>query len=515
MTKRIGEVYLVGSGPGDPGLITVNGFSLIKAADCIVYDQLAPRELLKSARPECELIFVGKEGGGASFPQKAINELLVKKARAGKRVVRLKGGDPFVFGRGGEEALFLKRHRIPFGVVPGISSAVAVPAYAGIPLTHRKLTSVLSIVTGHEAGDKAGSSIDFSSLARGGGTLVFLMGVGRLAKISGKLVSGGLAPGTPCALIGRGTTPNQRVVVGRLDNIPKLAAKEGMKPPCVLVIGKVVGMRKLLNWFETRPLFGRKIVVTRTREQASRLSAALWKNGAEAIEFPTIKIKNPPSQRPLDKAIERMGEFDWVIFTSANGVRKFLERLREKGKDLRALGNTKVCAIGDVTGEALISAGICPDYIPREYVAEGVVKGLRKFAEKGESFLIPRAREARDVLPEELRRLGGRVHVVDAYKTVRPGQFSGSILDDLRAGEIDMVTFMSSSTVRNFVSIFEGKFAGAKPAFKVASIGPITSAALRRLGYPVHVQAAAYTTDGLVRAIVKYYKKSGQACANR
>ncbi|MEK6815288.1 MAG: uroporphyrinogen-III C-methyltransferase [Nitrospirota bacterium] len=507
-----GKVILVGAGPGDPGLITLKGKEAIERADVVVYDYLASPRLLSYARPDAEKLYVGKKGGAHTVPQEGINDLIVARAREGKVVVRLKGGDPFVFGRGGEEAEELAEAGIAFEVVPGVTAAVAVPAYAGIPLTHRDFTATAAIVTGHEDPTKAESNIDWDALARIG-SLVFFMGVGNLPGIAESLIAHGRSPSTLVAVIQWGTTPRQKTVTGTLETISAEAVRADIKPPALIVVGDVVSLRDKLNWFEVLPLFGRRVVVTRTRTQASALSSRLVSLGADVLECPTIEIAPPDSFALLDKAIERIAAYHVVIFTSVNGVARFFERLWGAGKDARVLEGAKIAAIGPATGEAIEKWGVRPDLTAKVFQAEGVLDVLPREAIRGSRILIPRAAEAREVLPLELRARGATVDVVPAYRTIRPQ--TGAIeevrkgLDD---GTIDAVTFTSSSTATNFIEMLgEGSPRLKLKGVTVASIGPVTSETVRRLGLPVTVEAAEATIPALVDALVDHYKTKGRS----
>ncbi|MCL6638536.1 MAG: uroporphyrinogen-III C-methyltransferase [Firmicutes bacterium] len=500
-----GIVYLVGAGPGDPNLITVKGLDCIKKADVIVYDRLAGPRLLASARTEAELFFAGKSPDRHALKQNEINELLVAKARAGKVVTRLKGGDPFVFGRGGEEAEALAAAGIPFEVVPGVTSAVAVPAYAGIPVTHRDFTSTLAVITGNEDPEKEDSSIAWDKIATGAGTLVFLMGMANLPKISARLMENGRSPETPVALVRWGTRPEQRTITGTLADISEKAAGAGLKNPAVIIVGEVVRLRDTLNWFERKPLFGKRVLVTRSREQASALSGAIEALGGEPLEFPTIRVVEPDDFSPLDRAIDEIGRYDWIIFTSVNGVQAFFKRLRAHRKDIRLLHPARLCAIGPRTREALEAFGLIVEYVPGEYRAEQIVEGLKENIRAGQRVLLPRADIARKVLPDSLRRLGAAVDEVTAYKTVMTGDDAGPVKEMLRAGEIQIITFTSSSTVRNFVKMITGdKPEELLKGVTVACIGPVTAGTARELGIKADVVADEYTIDGLVKAVLDH-----------
>jgi uroporphyrinogen III methyltransferase/synthase len=507
---KTGRVYLIGAGPGDPGLMTVKGLACLQEADVVIYDYLANEQLLNSAKPGAEKIYVGKKGGDHTIPQGKINSLNVAKAGEGKVIVRLKGGDPFIFGRGGEEAEELAEAGIPFEIVPGVTSAIAAPAYAGIPLTHRSYTSTVAFLTGHEDPTKEESQIAWEKIATGVGTLVFLMGVGNLARIASELVKHGRSPETPVALIRWGTLPEQETYVGTLATIGEVAKVHKVKPPVIILVGEVVALRDRLNWFETLPLFGRKIVVTRSREQASDLSDRLRRLGALPIEFPTIEILPPENYDELDHCATRLGEYDWVIFTSANGVLFFIRRLLEIGRDIRDLKGPRIAAIGPKTAEELKGLKIRVDFVPREYRAEAIYEGLRKEDLGGQRILIPRAKVARDVLPAELRKAGARVDVVEAYRTIRPDSGVERVRDLLEKNQVAAVTFTSSSTVTNFVELL-GKESASKlmKGTIAASIGPVTAAKARSLGIEPAVAPKDYTIPALVEALVAHFRGKG------
>ncbi|MGD8770441.1 MAG: uroporphyrinogen-III C-methyltransferase, partial [Desulfobacterales bacterium] len=394
-----GKVYLVGAGPGDPGLITVKGLECIKNADVLIYDYLASPILLKHAQKHAEILYVGKKGGDHTLSQDEINTLIAEKAQKGLTVTRLKGGDPFIFGRGGEEAEILVKNGIPFEIVPGVTSAIAAPAYAGIPLTHRKFTSTLAFVTGHEDPLKEESSIDWAALAKGIGTLVFLMGVKNLPFITHRLIHHGMDPDTPVALIRWGTTPRQTTVTGTLHTISERAKDAGFKPPAIIVVGHVVKLREMLKWFENRPLMGLRIVVTRAREQASELVERLSDLGAECLECPTITVVPPDDFNPLDTAIQNLSTYEWLVFTSVNGVNFFFNRLYEKNKDVRALRNVNTAVIGPATAKRLFDFGLHSDIVPESYRAESIIKAFGDKDINGKKILLPRAKEARPILP--------------------------------------------------------------------------------------------------------------------
>jgi len=505
--RERGKVYLVGAGPGDVALLTLRGKELLGRADVVVYDFLANEDLLEFCSERAELIYVGKQGGGSSTPQDEINRILIRKAKEGALVVRLKGGDPFIFGRGGEEAEALAEAGIPFEIVPGVSSAVAAPAYAGIPLTHRRLASSVSIITGHEDPSKRGSRLRWDRLANASDTLVFLMGVKSLEKIVFELLRNGRDSRTPSALIEWGTTPRQRTLTAPLDRISQEARREGIRPPAVLVIGDVVSLRERLKWFEARPLFGRRVLVTRSREQASGLSAFLRSLGAEPLELPTIEIRDPRDWTSADQAIDGLESYDWVLFTSPNGVSRFLGRLKVRGRDIRDLKGKRLGCIGPATARILEQKDVRVDLVPREYRAEGLLEALSQEGVKGRRFLLPRAQDARDILPQGLRRQGGHVDVVPIYRTSRPRR-KMSILETLEGERpIDAVTFTSSSTVRNFFDLL-GLERGRELLLGavVACIGPITAKTVQDFGISPNVVAETYTLEGLVQALISHFQ---------
>ncbi|MFC1839305.1 uroporphyrinogen-III C-methyltransferase [Thermodesulfobacteriota bacterium] len=508
MECKKGTVYLVGAGPGDPGLLTVKGKNCIENADVIVYDYLANRAFLDYAKKDTELIYVGKKAGAHTMNQEEINQLICEKAAGGLSVTRLKGGDPFIFGRGGEEAQELLKAGIPFEIVPGITSAIAVPAYAGIPLTHRDHTATVVFITGHEDPSKKKSNIAWDKLATGAGTIVFLMGIGNIESICNELIKNGRSPNTPVAVIHKGTGPEQVTLEGKLRTIPQIVENSNIKPPGIIVVGDVVELRNELNWFENKPLFGRKIIVTRAREQASSFLKVLTDQGAHCIEFPTIEIIPPESWDPLDNAIEELDNYNWLLFTSVNGVKHFFERLYEQGKDIRCLNNIKVGAIGPKTADEVRLNGIIPDLVPGEYRAEAIVEAFESMNADSLKMLLPRASKAREILPDELRKMGADIKVVDAYRTVMPDFKTDDVKAMLESGEIDMVTFTSSSTVSNFMNMFKADKDKAKSWLSnvdIASIGPITSDTVRKLGLNVTVEAREYTISRLTEAILEYY----------
>jgi uroporphyrinogen III methyltransferase/synthase len=497
-------IYLVGSGPGDPGLFTVKGVRCMQEADAVVYDRLAPEALLRHASPDAERIYVGKRPGNPTMSQEEINALLVELGRAGKTVVRLKGGDPYIFGRGGEEALALIEAGLPFEVVPGVTSGVAAPAYAGIPVTHRHVSTSVAFVTGHEDPTKGRSDLDWAKMANGADTLVLYMGVGRLREISAGLVAAGRSPETPVACVRWGTIPEQRTVTGTLEDIAERVAEADLKPPAITVVGDVVALREAgLDWYERRPLFGRRVVVTRARAQAGELSAELEGLGAEVLEFPTIEIRPPEDFGPLDAAIRDLDSFGYIVFTSVNGVEAFLDRLRHHDLDLRSVPRrAKIAAIGPATAERIEGVGLRVDVVPEEYRAEALIEVLEKGSLAGERVLIPRAKVAREILPEKLREAGAEVIVPPAYESAPSSAGKEDLARRLEAGEIDCVTFTASSTVENFVGAFgAGDAARLLARTRVACIGPITAETARKHGLGVDAEAEEYTIPGLVEAV--------------
>jgi uroporphyrinogen III methyltransferase/synthase len=503
---KTGKVYLIGAGPGDPGLITVKGLACLKKADVVVYDYLANEELLGSVPQGAERIYVGKKGGDHTLSQKEISSLIAERARKGKIVARLKGGDPFIFGRGGEEAEELAREGIPFEVVPGVTSAIAVPAYAGIPLTHRNFTSTVAFITGHEDPTKEESRISWDKIATGAGTLVFLMGGENLSMIAAKLMKNGRDPETPVALIRWGTLPEQETITGKLSTIGKIAHAKRIKPPVIILVGEVVKLRDQMNWFERLPLFGKKILVTRSREQASDLSERLRELGAIPIEFPTIEVIPPENWGDIDHCASQMVEYDWIIFTSVNGVKFFIDRVFTLGLDIRDLKGPRICAIGPKTAEALRGLKLKVDFVPSEYRAESIFEGLRKETLRGKKILIPRAKVARDILPEELRKAGALVDVVEVYRTVRPAGQRKRVYELLAQKAISALTFTSSSTVSNFVEMVGKKDAQMLTAgIPIASIGPITAEKGKSLGIETTLMPQEYTIPALVEALAGHF----------
>jgi uroporphyrinogen III methyltransferase / synthase len=496
VTARPGIVYLVGAGPGDPGLMTARALELIAAADTIFYDRLIPPGALDGAREDAELVYVGKQPGVPSVPQEEIAERLVETARAGRSVVRLKGGDPFVFGRGGEEGEALREAGVQFEVVPGVTAGVAASAYAGIPVTHRDEASAVAFVTGHEDPEKGETALDWDALARFPGTLVFYMGVKQLGENAAALIEAGRDPGEPAAAIERGTMAGQRTVSATLATIAEAVGREGVGAPALIVVGQVAARRERLAWLERRPLHGRRVVVTRARAQASGLAATLRALGAEVVELPAIRIEPRTESAEVRDAVGSIGEYALVCLTSPNGVRLLFEALADGGRDARALANATVAAIGSGTARALREQGIVTDVVPERFVAEALVDALADVEVEGRRVLVARAAEARDVLPDALRARGAEVDVVALYETVRE-EPSAEAVEAAQAA--DYVTFTSSSTVTNLTAALGDRF---PPSARVVSIGPVTSEAVRTAGLEVDVEAERHDIDGLLDALL-------------
>lgn len=500
------KVYLIGAGPGDPGLLTLKGRDILRRADVIVYDYLANDALLAHAREGAELIYAGKKGGDHTLPQEEINSLIVSRAREGKVVARLKGGDPYMFGRGGEEAEELMAAGLEFEVVPGVTSGIAGPAYAGIPLTHRAHSSSVCFVTGHEDPAKPDTAHNWEALAKSASTLVFYMGMKNLPDISRKLIDAGMPAGTPAALVRWGTTGRHRSLASTIGELPEQAERHGFFAPSLIVVGSVVSLRDKLGWFERRPLLGKGVVVTRAREQASDSAALLAELGADVIQFPTIEIVPLEDYSDVRAAVAKLCRYALAIFTSVNGVRYFWEQLNAVGKDARALFGVKVAAIGPATAEALRARGIVPDFVPEKYVAESVAQGILDMYGgnmAGIKALLPRAREARDVLPEKLTAAGAVVDVLPVYETRPSDKGKEDVLAKLEAGEIHCITFGSSSTVTNFLSLVSVEKLKQYPGVRFACIGPITASTLKEAGLTCDIQPDEYTIPGLVRELAE------------
>lgn len=500
--NRVGKVYLVGAGPGDPGLITFKGIECLKKADVILYDALVNSRLLEWV-PQAEKVYVGKRGGHASITQKEIERLLIRHAQEGKTVVRLKGGDPYLFGRGAEEVEELISRKIPFEIVPGITSALAGPCYAGIPLTHRKFSSSVAIATGHEDPEKPQSALRLEELAQGADTLVLLMAVSQLKEIVQRLLKSGRKKTTPAALVEWGTTLHQRTVTGTLANILQKAKQSGIKPPSVFVVGDVVRLRHELNWFEKKPLWGKRILVTRAAHQIPEFRALLEEQGASTIDLPMIEIV--PANPDGFKSHMEDQSFDWVIFTSANGVEQFLNRLKELEMDIRVLKKARICAIGPKTTDRLKAAQLKVDLVPeKEFRAEGILQAFKEWGSVlDKKIVLIRAEEGRDVLPERLKEMGAEVEQISIYHTEpvkHPASIVRQVKKELTQGKVHAVTFTSPSSVNSFLKSFRRDYLKKT---KVASLGPVTSAALKEAGVKVRLEASPYTIEGLVEALVR------------
>jgi uroporphyrinogen III methyltransferase/synthase len=485
------KVYLVGAGPGDPGLITVKGRKILERADSILYDHLANDRLLDLAPSHAERVYVGKKKSAHEFSQEEISAMLIERARRGWNVVRLKGGDPFIFGRGGEEIEALVAAGIPFEIVPGVTTPLGVAAYTGVPLTHREHTSAVTFVTGHNV-----DAIDWSKIGAAE-TVVLFMGLVNFPAIARELIARGRSGKTPAMAVRWATRPDQQSITGTLEDLPRKIADAGMKPPATIVIGEVVALRDRFNWFERLPLFGQRIVVTRDRRQAAELAEPLEALGAEVLLLPVIEIRESADPAPLDAAIACLDRYDWLIFTSVNGVRSFIERLDGSAADLRSL-KAKICAIGPATRAAVEELHLKVDKMPAEYVAENLVSAFESEDLRGRKILLPRAAAARDLVPVELRKRGAQVDVVEAYRTVLPDDAAHRAKEVL-ARRPHWITFTSSSTVTNFIAA-AGR--DALDGVKIASIGPITSATVRDQGWEVHAEADPHTTAGLISALV-------------
>ncbi len=513
MNEGAGRVFLVGAGPGAPDLISLRGAQVLGRADVVIYDQLVSTELLKLAPSAAELIYAGKKGGSKkSFSQSELNRMLIDHAQRGRVVVRLKGGDPFIFGRGGEEAASLARAQVAFEVVPGITSAIAAPAFAGIPLTHREHGSFVAFVTGHEDESKGASAIPWNELAaaaKSRGTIVILMATARMRTTLERLTRAGLDGTTPAAAIESATTAAQKTVAATLATLADECARQGLKSPAVIVVGECAGLRENLQWVERTSLFGRTIAVTRAQTNASQFASELRYLGADVVEFPTIETAPPKSYQHLDAALARIESFDWIVFTSATGVEAFIARLQSLGRDIRGIGKASLAAIGPATAERLAHYGLRVGLIPDEYRAEAIVDAIGLKRIRGKRFLLPRAEVAREILPELLREAGAlEVIIAPVYRTIRPkGAPALRMRELIASGAIDLVTFTSSSTVINFC-----KLAGAAgKGLKAAAIGPITAETARRKGFEVVVMPSDYTMAALTKAIVNYFERAKAA----
>lgn len=503
-----GIVYLVGAGPGDPGCLTLRGKECLGRADVVVYDHLANADLLRLAPVSAERVFAGKHGTGRHLlEQGEINELLVRRAREGRTVVRLKGGDPFLFGRGAEEAEALRAAGLPFEVVPGVSAAIAVPAFAGIPVTHRDWVSGVTVLTGHEAGSR--SRVDWERVARAGNTIVLLMGVTQMRSNLDRLVAAGLPGDTPAAAIRWGGTPRQQTIVDSVAGIADAVERAQLRPPVTLVVGPTVRLRERIEWYERRPLFGRRVVVTRATTQAGRMSGMLGDLGAAVVEVPAIEIGPPDSSAPLDAALDRLEIYDWIVFTSVNGVERFVAALDARGGDLRSAHRARLAAIGPETARALERLHLRVDVVPRDHRAEGLLECMRDRMLAGTRILLPRAAGAREILPDELSAAGARVDEVVTYRSRRPAGSVEILRTALGEGPLDAIAFTSSSTVRGFLALLDeadpergrDRIRGAA----IACIGPVTAATAAGEGLDVAVSADPYTVPSLVEAIARHF----------
>lgn len=502
-----GKVFIVGAGPGDIGLLTVKGLKCLRKAEVVIYDFHLNAQILNYINHNAEFIYAGKRGGHHSMTQDEINEILVRKAVEGKKICRLKGGDPFVFGRGGEEAEALAKNGIEFEVVPGVSSSIAAPAYAGIPLTHRLYSSSFAVIPGYEDSTKKESTIDWAKISTGVGTLVFLMAVKNIEVVTQKLIENGRRPETPVAVIRWGTRPDQKTIIGTLKNIVELVKERHIKPPAVMVVGDVVKLRESLGWYEKKPMFGYRVLVTREHSEGFE---PLEELGAELIEFPTIEIVPPKDYSEMDSAIDKIETYDWLILTSRNGVKYFFKRVFEKDRDIRDLKGIKICAVGSKTSEEIKRYGVKVDLIPEEFSSEGLiklfdgVKDSRGKGFKGMKFLLPRAEKAREIFPEKIRELGGHIDIPVAYRTVKPEIHGKRLRRFLKEGRISIATFTSAATFNNFVEIMGEKADALLKGVAIAVIGPVTAKAIVKAGRKVDIMPKQATIEALVKEIIKW-----------
>ncbi|WHH59213.1 uroporphyrinogen-III C-methyltransferase [Petroclostridium sp. X23] len=492
-----GKVYLVGAGPGDYKLITLKALELIQKAEVLVYDRLVNKKILKYRPTGCELVYVGKKPNHHTLTQDQINDVLIQKANEGKIVVRLKGGDPFIFGRGGEEAEYIRQHGADFEIVPGISSFYACPAYAGIPVTHRDFSTSVHVITGHEEDGK--QDVDYAALAKLKGTLVFLMGMKNIGTITRNLIKNGKAPATPAAVIHWGTTSRQRTAAGTIESIEDIVKEKNITSPSVLVIGEVVTLQKELEWLSLKPLFGKRILVTRTVSQASQLTDKIEALGGDAVEFPTITIEEPLSHTELDDALQRLNIYNWLIFTSVNGVDGFFNRMRYHKIDIRALGNIKIFAIGAKTKAKVERMGLNIDAVPNVFNSSEAVKVLSEYITRGDKVLFPTSNLAKDTIINCVEGKGGTIHKVDAYRTEPNYEVDPDIIEDIKSGKIDIITFASSSAVENFVRIAGADIGNAQ----ICSIGPMTTETAVSFGLKVTATASNATMEDLMDKILE------------
>jgi uroporphyrinogen III methyltransferase / synthase len=513
MKNDKGVVYLVGAGPGDIGLLTVKGLRYLQKAEVVVYDFHLNAQILNYIKHDAEFIYAGKRGGHHTMTQNEINAMIVEKAKEGKIVCRLKGGDPFVFGRGGEEAQVLAREGIRFEVVPGVSSSVAAPAYAGIPLTHRLYSSSFAVIPGYEDTTKEESAIDWTKLATGVGTLVFLMAVKNIDLVTKKLIENGRAPDTPVAVIRWGTRPDQKTLVSTVKDIAGLVREKDIKPPAVMVVGDVVTLRSELKWFEERPMFGHRILVTREHTEGFE---PLEELGAEVLQFQTVEVVPPETWADLDRCIDAITSYDWLIFTSSNGVKYFFMRFFEKDWDIRELKGMRICAIGTKTAGELKKFGLKVDLVPEEFRAEGLIKAITQDKERGKAgedllkgmrFLLPRAEVAREIFPEKVRELGGIIDVPIAYRAVKPELHGKRLKRFLKEGRITVATFTSAATFTNFREIMGDDADGLLRNVAIAVIGPVTARAIEKAGLKVDIMPKEATVEAMVEEIRQWAVK--------
>jgi uroporphyrinogen III methyltransferase/synthase len=505
----IGKVYLVGAGPGDPGLLTLRAKELLSKAEAVVYDALIHPQILEFISPQAERIFRGHRAKNGALSQAQINQRLVQLAKAGKVTVRLKGGDPFVFGRGAEEILALVKAKIPFEVVPGVSSAIAVPAYAGIPVTHRDINSSLTIVTGHETLYKANTQVDWKNLAQNNGTLVFLMGLHTLKMVSEKLIAAGKNPKMPSAVIQRGTTPRQKTVVGTLGTIFKLTAKAKLVPPAILVVGEVVGLRSKVYWLQHKPLYGLRILMTRTRSQSSYLSGLMTEEGAEVVEIPTIDIHSLPMDRAAKSRVEKISKYDWIVLASPGAVDIFMNNLKQFNKSSVNIRDVKIACVGESTAKTLSQYGLKADLVPTDYKQEGLIKAFKKLSVKGRKFLFASAKDGREILIHFLKGKGADVDFWPIYENKMPFGTRERLVHLFKnEGGVDILTFASSSSADNFYGVFTPserlKWLKNIP---VAVIGPVTAASVKKWGSKVVVMPKKYTMPDLVKGLSQWAKR--------
>lgn len=528
MKNTKGKVYLVGAGPGDIGLLTIKGMKCLQKADVVIYDFHLNAQVLNYINHDAEFIYAGKRGGHHTMTQDEINKVLIEKATEGKIVCRLKGGDPFVFGRGGEEAEELVKNNIEFEVVPGVSSAVAAPAYAGIPITHRLYSSSFAVIPGYEDTTKDESAIDWARLATGVGTLIFLMAVKNIDVLVKKLIENGRNADTPVAVIRWGTRPEQKTIVGTLDNIVSLVKEKEIRPPAVMVVGDVVKLRDKLNWYEKKPMFGHRVLVTR---EHSRGFEPLGELGAEIIEFPTIEITPPENYNELDAAIDKIETYNWLIFTSANGIKYFMKRFIERDNDIRDLKGIKICAIGTKTAAEIKKYGIKVDLMPEEFNAEGLIKaftppnpplgkggnerGVGFKLLKGIKFLLPRAEKAREIFPEKVRELGGEIDVPVTYRTIKPEIHGKRLKRFLKEGRISIATFTSAATFNNFREIIGEDADELLRDVAIAVIGPVTAKAIEKAGLKVHIMPKQATVEAMAGEIINWAAGKGRPAVEK